>query len=115
MKRILAALVGVLLCAATLLACTSCGTPDLSYEEQKTAYDGIIAEYTSLLTARQNGDELTPPKTDGMKEEEATIAEALYGIVADQKAEILADLGYSAEEIDGMIAAGEATDVIRIG
>lgn len=101
MKRILAALVGVLLCAVALLACTSCGTPDLSYEEQKSAYDGIIAEYTALLTAKQNGEELPEPDTTGMKEEEAAIAIALHGIVADQKAETLADLGYGFKDMDG--------------
>lgn len=101
MKRILAALVGVLLCAVAFLACTSCGTPDLSYEGQKAAYDGVIAEYTAMLKAKQNGEELTPPKTDGMKEEKAAIAEALYGIVADQKVETLADLGYGFKDMDG--------------
>lgn len=101
MKRILATLAGVLLCAVAFLACTSCGTPDLSYEVQKTAYDGVIAEYTAMLKAKQNGEELTPPKTDGMKEEKAAIAEALYGIVADQKVETLADLGYGFKDMDG--------------
>ena len=101
MKRILATLAGVLLCAVALLACTSCGTPDLSYEGQKAAYDGVIAEYTAMLKAKQNGEELTPPKTDGMKEENAAIAEALYGIVADQKVETLADLGYGFKDMDG--------------
>ena len=71
MKRILAALAGVLLCAVALLTCTSCGTPDLSYEGQKAAYDGIIAEYTNLLTAKQNGEELPEPDTKGMDEREA--------------------------------------------
>ena len=96
MKRIFAAL----LCALTLLSLNSCFTLD-RYESSKSAYDGIIEEYTALLTARQNGDELTPPKTDGMKEEKAAIAEALYGIVADQKAETLADLGYGFKDMDG--------------
>ena len=101
MKRILAALVGVLLCAVALLTCTSCGTPKLSYEEQKTAYDGIIEEYTALLTAKQNGEELPVPDTEGMDEGEAAIAIALHGIVADQNAETLADLGYGFKDMDG--------------
>ena len=96
MKRILC-----ILLAATLLLPALCACGSMTPEQQKAAYDGIIAEYTNLLTARQNGDELTPPKTDGMKEEEAAIAEALYGIVADQKVETLADLGYGFKDMDG--------------
>ena len=81
MKRILTALAGVLLCAVALLAATSCGTPDLSYEGQKAAYDGIIAEYTAFLTAKQNGETLTPPDTTGMSEGEAAISEAVFTAV----------------------------------
>ena len=96
MKRIFAAL----LCALTLLSLNSCFTLD-RYESSKSAYDGIIEEYTALLTAKQNGEELPEPDTKGMDEREAAIAEALYGIVADQKAETLADLGYGFKDMDG--------------
>lgn len=98
MKHILKYVLALILCILALAILTACGDPD---ENQKAAYDGIIAEYTNLLTARQNGDDLTPPKTDGMKEEKAAIAEALYGIVADQKVETLADLGYGFKDMDG--------------
>ena len=101
MKHILKCVSALILCILALSVLIACGDPDKTYEKQKAAYDGIIAKYTALLTAKQNGEELTPPKTDGMKEEEATIAEALYGIVADQKVETLADLGYGFKDMDG--------------
>lgn len=99
MKRILAALMGVLLCAVALLTCTSCGTPKLSYEEQKTAYDGIIAEYTALLTAKQNGETLTPPDTTGMSEGEAAISEAVYTAV--NITNFPEDMAYTYWDMDG--------------
>lgn len=99
MKRILAALVGVLLCAVALLACISCGTSKLSYEEQKTAYDGIIAEYTALLTAKQNGEELPEPDTKGMDEREAAIAEAIYKVAELCKSPDI--MGYAYKDTDG--------------
>ena len=96
MKRILCILLAAILLLPALCACGS-----MTPEQQKAAYDGIIAEYTALLTAKQNGETLTPPDTTGMSEGEAAIAEALYGIVADQKAETLADLGYGFKDMDG--------------
>ena len=35
--------------------------------------------------------------------------------LGEQTREVLANLGYSTEQIDAMIAAGEATDCTRIG
>ena len=99
MKRILTALAGVLLCAVALLAATSCGTPDLSYEGQKAAYDGIIAEYTALLKAKQNGETLTAPDTTGMSEGEAAIAEAIYTVAELCKSPDI--MGYACEDTDG--------------
>ena len=99
MKRILAALAGVLLCAVALLAGTSCGTPDLSYEGQKAAYDGIIAEYTALLKAKQNGEILTPPDTAGMSEGEAAIAEAVFETAS--ACENPEKMAYTYKDMDG--------------
>ena len=99
MKRILTALAGVLLCAVALLAATSCGTPDLSYEGQKAAYDGIIAEYTAFLTAKQNGETLTPPDTTGMSEGEAAISEAVYTAVNITNSP--EDMAYTYWDMDG--------------
>ena len=66
----------LLLCVLALLAFTACGPKD--YEKQKAAYNDIIEEYTALLTAKQNGEELPEPDTKGMDEREAAIAEAIF-------------------------------------
>ena len=97
MKRILLAA----LCLWLMLSAAACSTFAQSYEKQKAAYDGIIAEYTALLTSKQNGEELTPPDTSRMKEREAAIAEALYGIVDYQDMDTVGDLGYGFKDMDG--------------
>lgn len=99
MKHLAKYATALLLCVLTILAFTACGPED--YEMQKAAYNDIIEEYTALLKAKQNGETLTPPDTTGMSEGEVAIAEALYGIVANQKAETLADLGYGFKDMDG--------------
>ncbi len=71
-----------LLCLFLLLTAAACTQdPEKSYEEQKSLYDGIIEEYTALLTAKQNGEELPAPDTEGMDEREAAITDALYLVV----------------------------------
>ena len=98
MKRIIPAV----LCLMLMLSAVACNASTQSYEKQKAAYDGIIEEYTALLTAKQNGEELTPPDTSHMKETEAAIAEALYGIVnAGKDAEAAASQGYGFKDMDG--------------
>ena len=101
MKHIVKYTLALFICTLALLGLVACAPSELSYEEQKTAYDGIIEEYTALLTAKQNGEELPVPDTEGMDEGEAAIAIALHGIVADQNAETLADLGYGFKDMDG--------------
>ena len=101
MKHVLKYASALILCIIALSAFTACGDPDKNYEKQKTAYDGIIAEYTALLKAKQNGEELTPPDTKGMSEEEAATLEALYGIVDSQDMEKIGDLGYGFKDMDG--------------
>ena len=101
MKHILKYVLALILCIFALAILTACGDPDKNYEKQKTAYDGIIAEYTALLKAKQNGEELTPPDTKGMSEEEAATLEALYGIVDSQDMEKIGDLGYGFKDMDG--------------
>ena len=96
MKRIFAAL----LCALTLLSLNSCFTLD-RYESSKSAYDGIIEEYTALLTAKQNGEELPEPDTKGMSEEEAAILTLLRDIVDVETPESVEDLGYGFKDMDG--------------
>ena len=94
MKRIFAAL----LCALTLLSLNSCFTLD-RYESSKSAYDGIIEEYTALLTAKQNGEELPEPDTKGMDEREAAIAEAIYKVAELCKSPDI--MGYAYKDTDG--------------
>ena len=101
MKHIVKYTLALFICTLALWAFTACGPSIDDYETQKAAYDGIIEEYTALLTAKQNGEELPVPDTTGMSEGEAAIAIALHGIVADQNAETLADLGYGFKDMDG--------------
>ena len=76
--------------------------PEKDYEKQKSLYDGIIAEYTALLTAKQNGEALSAPDTEGMDEREAAIATALHGIVdACKDAEVAKTMGYGYKDMDG--------------
>jgi len=101
MKKILSAL----LCLLMLFTATACKQtppePELTYEEQKALYDGIIAQYTDLLTAKHNGDDLPALNTDGMDEREAAIAAAIHGIVAPIKnAESAERLGYGYRDLD---------------
>ncbi len=94
MKRIFAAL----LCALTLLSLNSCFTLD-RYESSKSAYDGIIEEYTALLTAKQNGETLTAPDTTGMSEREAAISKAVYTAV--NITNFPEDMAYTYWDMDG--------------
>jgi len=102
MKKFLSAL----LCIFLLMAMVACSPtqqqPQKTYEEQKELYTDIISQYTSLLTAKHNEEELTAPTTDGMDDREKAIAEALYGIVnACKNAEAVERLGYGYKDFDG--------------
>ena len=92
-----------LLALSLLLSAASCAPkPEKTYEEQKALYDGIIEEYTALLTAKQSGEALPAPDTKGMDEREAAIATALHGIVDNCKdAEVAKTLGYGYKDMDG--------------
>ena len=74
MRRILS----VLICIFILLSTVSCTTPHVgspitntddtqkdqspeSYEKQKRLYDNIIVQYTSLLKAKQSGEDIPIP------------------------------------------------------
>ncbi len=108
--------IAVLLCLALvmLLSAVSCKptTPDETTQDPSAdqtpqkiyqeLYTDIISQYTSLLTAKQKGEALTAPNTDGMDETEATIAQALFNIVnAITKAENAAKYGYGYKDCDG--------------
>lgn len=94
MKRILCILLAAILLLPALCACGS-----MTPEQQKAAYDGIIAEYTALLTAKQNGETLTPPDTTGMSEGEAAISEAVYTAVNINN--FPEDMAYTYWDMDG--------------
>ena len=94
MKRILCILLAAILLLPALCACGS-----MTPEQQKAAYDGIIAEYTALLKAKQNGETLTPPDTTGMSEGEAAISEAVYTAV--NITNFPEDMAYTYWDMDG--------------
>ena len=99
MKRMIAALVGILLCTLALLALASCGPSMDDYEMQKAAYKDIIEEYTALLTAKMNGETLTAPDTTDMSEGEAAVAEAIYKVAELCKSPDI--MGYAYKDTDG--------------
>lgn len=96
----------VLLCIFLLLGTVGCVcSPEQprpkSYEEQKALYDDIISQYTALLNAKHNGEELSAPNTENMDAREIAIAETLYGIVAACKnAKETEALGYGYKDLD---------------
>ncbi len=76
--------------------------PPASEKTYRELYDGIIAQYTALLTAKQNGEELTAPNTEGMSDREVAITEAVFGIVdACENIEDLEKYGYGYQDLDG--------------
>ena len=95
-----------LLCIFLMLGAVGCTRsperqPQKSYEEQKVLYDDIISQYTSLLNAKHNGEELFALNTENMDAREIAIAEALYGIVDTCKDEKAAEnLGYGYKDLD---------------
>ena len=97
-------LIAVLLCGVLLFSMVGCGdTPETpkTYEEQKALYGDVISKYTSLLTEKHSGKELTAPNTEKMDERQAAIAEALYGIVdACADGEAAERLGYGYKDLD---------------
>ena len=92
----------VLLCTVLLLGMVACApSPEKGYEEQKALYNDVIAKYTELLIAKQNGEEPVAPSTEGMDERERAIAEALYGIVTDISTRTLeSGVGYGYKDYD---------------
>jgi len=75
--------------------------PQKNDEEQKALYDEIISQYTALLTAKHNNEELLAPNTENMDESESAIAETLYGIVdACKDAKAAENLGYGYKDLD---------------
>ncbi len=95
-----------LLCIFLMLGAVGCARspeqqPQKSYEEQKVLYDDIISQYTSLLNAKHNGEELFAHNTENMDARQIAITEALYGIVnACKDAKAAENLGYGYKDLD---------------
>lgn len=116
MKRIFK--IALLLCLVTvmLLLAVSCKptpenpdatTPnsemsDLPKKTYQEVYADIVSQYTTLLTAKQKGETLVAPVTDGMDEDHTAIVQAVYEIVKGipdaQNAELY---GYGYRDYDG--------------
>ena len=92
--------VSLLLCIMLLICAFGCtSVAKQPHEKQKAFYEDIISEYTALLTAKQNGEELSAPNTKGMSQRKADIAQALYDIV-DARDDVT-ELGYAFKDMDG--------------
>lgn len=97
----------ILICVLLLLGMVGCaGFPEQrsqeSYEKQKTRYADVISQYTELLSAKRNGEELSAPDTKNVDAREAAIAEVLYGIAdACKDGDAAENLGYGFKDFDG--------------
>lgn len=106
MRSLIGKLLSFMLFIFLLLGVVSCVSKQQpskkSYEEQKSLYEDIISQYTALLTAKHNGEELSVPDTANMDSGEIAITEALHGIVdACNTAEAAENLGYGYKDLDG--------------
>ena len=73
-------------------------TPQKTYQE---LYADIVAQYTALLTAKKNGEELTAPNTDGMDADQAAILQTVFQIVDGMDAKYAEKYGYGYKDCDG--------------
>ena len=109
MKKILV----ILICLCLLFSAVACKktpptstTPEqsqISEQPQKTyqeLYADIVAQYTALLTAKKNGEELTAPNTAGMDADQAAIAQTVFHIVDGMDAKYVEKYGYGYKDCD---------------
>ena len=111
MKKILV----TLMCLCLLFSAVACKktppvstTPEQSQipeQPQKTyqeLYADIVAQYTALLTAKKNGEELTAPNTQGMDADQAAIAQTVFDVVNNTiDAKYAEKYGYGYKDCDG--------------
>ena len=110
MKKILV----ILICLCLLFSAVACKntpptstTPEQSQipeEPQKTyqeLYAEIISQYIALLTAKQKGEMLVAPNTQGMDADQAAIAQTVFHIVDGMDAKNAAKYGYGYKDCDG--------------
>lgn len=91
-----------LLCVLLLLGMLACAPQEKTYEEKIAVYSDVVSQYTALLTAKQKGEEITAPPTEGMDERERAITEAIYGVV--NRMSVAKDIkiaGYGYKDYDG--------------
>ena len=108
MKKILV----ILICLCMLLSAVACKpttpnettpkapevqTPQKTYQE---LYAEIISQYTALLTAKQKGETLVAPNTQGMDADQAAIAQTVFHIVDGVNAKYAARYGYGYKDCD---------------
>lgn len=110
--------IAVLLCLVismllSVVACKKTPTPQgttettetsqIPEEPQKTyqeLYAEIISQYTALLTAKQKGETLVAPNTDGMDEDRAAIAQTVFQIVDRMNEDYVEKYGYGYKDCD---------------
>lgn len=71
--------------------------PKKTYQE---VYADIISQYTALLTAKQKGETLVAPNTQGMDADQAAIAQTVFHIVDGMDAKYVEKYGYGYKDCD---------------
>ena len=72
--------------------------PQKTYQE---VYADIISQYTALLTAKQKGEALVAPNTDGMDADQAAIVQTVFQIVDRMNKDYVEKYGYGYKDCDG--------------
>ncbi|MBE6670691.1 MAG: hypothetical protein E7593_00640 [Ruminococcaceae bacterium] len=91
----------ITICLCLLLSVVSCKQKPQQVPD-KQLYNDIISQYTELLTAKYNGEELPKLDTKGMDKREAEIAKTLHSIVSACKDKKSAyNMGYGYKDMDG--------------
>ena len=71
--------------------------PPKTYQE---LYAEIISQYTTLLTAKEKGETLVAPNTDGMDADQAAIAQTVFQIVDRMNEDYVEKYGYGYKDCD---------------
>ncbi len=71
--------------------------PQKTYQE---VYADIISQYTALLTAKQKGEALVAPNTDGMDADQAAIVQTVFQIVDRMNKDYVEKYGYGYKDCD---------------
>ena len=71
--------------------------PKKTYQE---VYADIISQYTALLTAKQKGETLVAPNTEGMDADQAAIVQTVFQIVDRMNKDYVEKYGYGYKDCD---------------